>query len=262
MKFIRTFTFIGGLVLMALAFGFVFRVPLALSIWPWEDGRYSYLFVGSILAAVSAAALWIGWTGELGALPAGSLNIFVIALTSSAYFFKLALADGRTNMIPFALVSAGIALASAIAFGWSRRIPLRESQPTPWLVKGSFVIFIVLLLLAGGALVLREPIFPWPLNPDSSVIFGCILIGDAFYFLYGLLHPRWNNAIGQLLSFLAYDLVLIVPFLALFNTVPPERVFNLFVYVVVLIYSGALAIYFLFIQPRTRLGREPAARAL
>ncbi|HSL30313.1 MAG TPA: hypothetical protein VK900_14025 [Anaerolineales bacterium] len=262
MKHIRTLTFIGGLVLMALAFGFIFRVPLALNIWPWEDGRYSYLFVGSILAAVSAAALWIGWSGELGALPAGSLNIFVIALTSSIYFFKLGLADGRTNLIPFGIASIVMALASAIAFWWSRRIPLRESQPTPWLVKASFVIFIVLLLLAGGALVLHEPVFPWNLNPDSSVIFGCILIGDAFYFLYGLLYPGWKNAIGQLLSFLAYDLVLIVPFLSLFNTVPPERVFNLFVYVAVLVYSGALAIYFLFIQPQTRLGRQPATRLL
>lgn len=262
MKQIRTLTFIGGLVLMALAFGFIFRVPLALSIWPWEDGRYSYLFVGSILAAVSAAALWIGWSGELGALPAGSLNIFVIALTSSIYLFKLAFADGLMNLIPFGIVSAVIALASAIAFLWSRSIPLRESQPTPWLVKASFVIFIVLLLLAGGALVLHEPVFPWDLNPDSSVIFGCILIGDAFYFLYGLLYPIWKNAIGQLLSFLAYDLVLIVPFLSLFNTVSPERVFNLFVYVVVLIYSGALAIYFLFIQPQTRLSRESAAHPL
>ncbi|HKY53366.1 MAG TPA: hypothetical protein VJM08_03630 [Anaerolineales bacterium] len=253
MRFIRTITFMGGLVVIALAFGFIFRVPLALSIWPWEDGRYSYLFVGSILAAVGAAALWVGWTGELGALPAGSLNIFVIALTTSIYFFKLA-ADGRTNLIPFGVLSAVIAITSAVAFWWSRRIPLREAHPTPWLVKASFVIFIVLLVLAGGGLILHEPIFPWSLNPDTSVIFGCILIGDAFYFLYGLLYPKWHNAAGQLLSFLAYDLVLIVPFLLLFNTVPPENIFNLFVYVGVLIYSGALAVYFLFINTQTRLG--------
>jgi hypothetical protein len=253
MKTLRTLTFISGLVLMALAFGFILRAPLALSIWPWDDGRYSYLFIGSILAAVSAAALWVGWTGELGALPAGSLNIFVIALLSSIYFFKLASGDGRANLIPFGVVSAVIAIVSAIVLWWSRKIPLRESQPTPWLAKASFVIFIALLLLAGGGLVLRQPIFPWDLNPDTSVIFGCILIGDAFYFLYGLLYPRWNNAVGQLLSFLAYDLVLIVPFVLLFNTVPPERQFNLFVYVVVLIYSGALAVYFLFLKPQTRI---------
>ena len=79
----------------------------------------------------------------------------------------------------------------------------------------SFGIFIVSLFFVGSALIFRAPIFPWDLNPDSSVLFGCIFIGDAFYFLYGLIQPRWQNAFGQLLSFLAYDLVLIGPFLGL-----------------------------------------------
>ena len=105
MKTIRILTFIAGLVILALGFGFIFRVPLALRLWPWEDGRYSYLFVGSILAAASAAALWIGRTGELGVLPAGSLNIFVIALSTSIYFFNLA-SNGRSLLN--ALLSAAI----------------------------------------------------------------------------------------------------------------------------------------------------------
>ncbi|MBK8782737.1 MAG: hypothetical protein IPO22_13225 [Anaerolineales bacterium] len=86
MKLLRNLTLVGGMVTLLFAFGFIFRLSFATSIWPWEDGRYSYLFVGSILAAVSAAALWVGWTGEFGALPAGALNIFVIALTTSIYF--------------------------------------------------------------------------------------------------------------------------------------------------------------------------------
>ena len=80
MRFIRYAIFIGGLFILLFAFGFIFQLDFATRIWPWPDGRLSYLFIGSILAAVSAAALWIGWTGELGALPAGSLNVFVIAL--------------------------------------------------------------------------------------------------------------------------------------------------------------------------------------
>lgn len=253
MKIVRTSIFIGGLIALALAFGFIFRVPLALSIWPWEDGRYSYLFIGSILAALSAAALWIGWTGELGALPAGSLNVFVIALTTAVYFFNLA-SQGRSDMLIFGLVSVLMALVSGAAFLWSRRLPLTDSRPTPVLVKISFGIFIVSLFLAGGALILHTPIFPWDLNPDSSVIFGCIFLGDAFYFLYGLLRPRWGNAFGQLLSFLAYDLVLIVPFVLLFDTVKPDRMLSLIVYTAVLIYSGGLAVYYLLINPQTRFG--------
>ena len=90
MKLLRGVTLVSGLVFLVFAFGFILRLPFATAIWPWEDGRYSYLFIGSILAAVSAAALWVGWTGKFGALPAGSLNVFVIAITTSIYFFQLA----------------------------------------------------------------------------------------------------------------------------------------------------------------------------
>jgi hypothetical protein len=124
----------------------------------------------------------------------------------------------------------------------------------PLLVRVSFGFFIASLIFSGSALIFRLPIFPWALNPDSSVIFGCIFIGDAFYFLYSLLYPRWHNALGQLLSFLAYDLVLIIPFLLLFKTVKPEYMLNLIVYVAVLVYSGAIAVYYLFINSKTRLG--------
>ncbi len=251
MKLIRALTVLGGLVILAFAFGFIFRLPFALGIWPWEDGRYSYLFVGSILAAVAAAALWIGWTGELGILPAGSLNVFVIALTSAIYFFQQA-SQGRAELFTFGVASALMALVSGAAFLWSRKLPLTDSHPTPGLVRVSFGIFIAALVLAGGALILRLPVFPWNLNPDSSVIFGCIFLGDAFYFLYGLYRPVWKNAFGQLLSFLAYDLVLIAPFILLVNTVDPARYLNLIVYIAVLLYSGGLAIYYLFIHPQTR----------
>jgi len=254
MRYIRNLTFIGGPVVLALAFGFIFRVPLALSIWPWEDGRYSYLFIGSILAAAAVAMLWTGWTGEVGALPAGSLNLCVIGLTTSIYFFQLALQQGRLDLIPFGIVSLLTAIATGASFLWSRRLPFNDPRPTPLLVRISFGVFILTLVFAGGALLMRAPIFPWALNPDSSTIFGCIFIGDAFYFLYGFFRPRWQNATGQLLSFLAYDLVLIVPFLFLFKTVEPEHLIGLVVYVAVLLYSGALAAYFLFVNPGTRFG--------
>jgi hypothetical protein len=258
MKFMRTLIFLSGLVILAFAFSFIVRAPFALSIWPWDDGRYSYLFIGSILAAASAAAIWIGWSGELAALPAGSLNVFVIVLTSGIYFFNLA-AQGRSNILPFGIASVLMAVTSGAAFLWSRKLSLTDQRPTPKLVRVSFGIFIASLFLAGGMLVLRLPVFPWDLNPDSSVVFGCIFLGDAFYFLYSLYRPVWGNTCGQLLSFLAYDLVLIVPFIALFDTVPPERMLNLIVYIAVLVYSGGLAIYYLFIDSQTRLSLRVAA---
>lgn len=252
MKLLRGITIVGGLVILIFAFGYIFQLPFAVTTWPWEDGRYSFLFVGSILAAISAAALWVGWTGEFGALPAGALNIFVIAITTSIYFFKL-VSQGRSDLTLYGLLSALSAVVSLIAIFWSLRIPLKDSRPMPKLVRTSFWIFIASLFLTGGALILQVPIFPWALNPDTSVIFGCIFLGDAFYFLYGMFRPQWHNALGQLLSFLAYDLVLIIPFIGLLNTVKPERYVNLVVYLAVLLYSAGLAIYYLFINTQTRL---------
>jgi len=254
MKLMRVAVVLGGLIILAFAIGFIFQLSIVTNLWPWPDGRLSYLFIGSILAAVSAAALWVGWTGEFGALPAGSLNIFVIAVTTSFYFFQLAAQEDRANMFPFGIMALFMAIASGASFFWSRRMSLIDSRPMPLLVRASFGIFIAVLVLAGSALIFGAPIFPWALNPDSSVIFGCIFLGDAFYFLHGLLRPRWHNALGQLLSFLAYDLILIVPFLLLFKTVETAHLVNLVVYVAVLIYSGVLAFYFLFVNPETRFG--------
>jgi hypothetical protein len=210
------------------------------------------LFVGSILAAVSAAALWIGWKNDLGALPAGSLNLFVIELTAAIYFSLLIVRDGRSELLVFATVAFLLAILSGGFFLWSRRLDVNDTRPTPAFIRVSFGIFLVSLILAGSALIFRAPIFPWKLSPDSSVLFGCIFLGDAFYFLYALLYPRLSNAIGQLLSFLAYDLVLMGPFLKLFGTVDPALRVNLIVYFAVLVFSAAVAIYYLFIHPRTR----------
>jgi hypothetical protein len=245
MKLIRYALLASGVIFLIMAFGYIFRLPFATSLWPWQDGRLSYLFIGSILAAISVAALWIGWRDDLGVLPAGTLNILVIALGSAIYFFHL-------HLISYGWISLLFAVLSGLAFLWSSRIPLRSSFPTPVPIRVSFGIFVAALLFAGTMLILKQPIFPWKLNPDSSVIFGCIFIGDAFYFLHALFKPQWNNAAGQLLSFLAYDLVLIGPFLKLFKTVEPALTLSLTLYVIVLIFSAALAIYYLFINSQTR----------
>ena len=260
MKAMRYAIFLSGLLFLALAIGFIFRLPLATALWPWPDGRLSHLFVGSIMAAVSAAALWIAWSGELGAMPAGLLNVFVIALGSSLYFFRLVVQGDRPNLMAYGLGALLGAVVSGAGFLWSRRLPLHDSRPTPRLVRVSFWGFSLALLVAAGALLMGQPVFPWILNPDSAIIFGLIFFGDAFYFLYALLYPRWHNAKGQLLSFLAYDLVLIIPFLLLFPTVQPGQELSLTAYVIVLLYSGALAAYYLFVNPSTRDWHSVRAR--
>jgi hypothetical protein len=94
------------------------------------------------------------------------------------------------------------------------------------------------------------------------VVIGLMFLGAATYFAYGLLRPSWANAAGQLAGFLAYDLVLIGPFLSRLPTVAPEHRAGLTIYIAVVSYSGLLAIYYLFIHPATRVwGRDWASRA-
>lgn len=251
-------TFVAGsIVLILLAAGYLWQLPWAIATWPWPDGRLSYTFVASILAAIAIAAFWIGCSGELGAAAAGALNVLVIAVGMACYLVWLALGNGRSALLPYAFVTALAALASLCLFWWSRRVAIRDPRPTPGLVLVAFGFFVAILFAAGSALVLRVPaIFPWPLKSESSVMFGLIFIGDAFYFLYALLIPRWHNAKAQLLSFLAYDLVLFPVFIPHIATVQPEHRLSLTIYLGVLAASCLLALYYLFVDPATRFGRR------
>ncbi len=64
--------------------------------------------------------------------------------------------------------------------------------------------------------------------------------------------PRWQNACGQLWSFLAYHIVLIVPLLFHFATVSSAQLPSLIVNTIILVYSAALALYYLLIKKQTR----------
>ncbi len=261
MKIFKILSWISGFFLAAFTFGFIYQLPFAIQTWPWSVSPLTYLFIGSILAAVCASLFWILLTEEFGAMPGGMLNVFGIALTTTIYFFSLTINDDRVVFLPYALVGILMMLLSAAAFLRGRRIPLKDPRPTPGFVLFSFWVFLVALTLASVALIFRLPIFPWPLTPESSIVFGCIFLGDALFFVYGLLHPRWHNAAGQLLSFLAYDLVLIFPFLRLFGTIEPQFKLSLIIYVAVLIYSGFVAIYYLFIYKDTRIWKSSRAAA-
>lgn len=245
------FVFVGILVL-ALAVGYALQTSWATSTWPWPDGRLSYIFIGSILAAIAAGVIWIGLSGEWGALAAGAINLAVMSGGMSIFLARVAVQEEGWYLWAYAAWCAIFALLNVGILLWSRRHVIRDPRPTPRLVRISFVGFATTLLVVGGLLLLRVSVFPWPLNPDSSVMFGWIFIGDAFYFLYGVLHPLWNNARAQLWSFLAYDIVLIPPFLAHFAEVDPEQLLSLIVYMMVLVYSAILAIYYLLLNSETR----------
>ena len=250
----RILLLVAGALGITLTIGFYWQLPSATNLWPWPDSHLSYVWLASICAAIAAPIIWIAFTGELGASVGGAINLLVTAIAVTIFLLISYNFSSEPALISFTIFFAvSIPILAGLTWLFSRS-PIHDSRPMPRLVFFSFIVFILLLLFTSIALILRAPtIFPWSLMSESSVIFGCFFLGAACYFAYGLVRPSWHNACGQLLGFLAYDIVLIVPFVAHFANVTPAHLPSLIIYVAVLIYSGALAIYYLFIKRSTRL---------
>lgn len=250
----RIFLISGGVAVAIVAAAFFIQLPWAVNTWLWPDSRLSYIFIASILAAIAAAMMWIGLSGDTGSLPAGALNIFVMQAGMAGFLFLYSQQTGQPRLLVFAVGTGIFALVALGLFLATFRQPAPAAKRMPRVVRISFGIFVVLLLLAGGALVLKTGgIMPWPLKPESSVMFGWIFLGDAFYFLYAILRPYWTFARAQLWSFLVYDLMLIVPFLDHLKRVSQEWLPSLVFYLLVLVFSGSLAAYYLFVNKPTRI---------
>jgi hypothetical protein len=156
----------------------------------------------------------------------------------------------------FAVAAALGALTGVVLLRWSLRHAWRDERATPRPVRWAFGVFIAALVLVGGLLVAGVPnVLPWQVTPDLSTLFGLMFLGAAVYFAWGLVEPRWENAGGQLAGFLAYDAVLIGPFLARVPTIDAQLRFNLVIYIAVLVGSAAIAIWYLALRPATRLSR-------
>lgn len=250
---IGAFFVVGGAVFLVITAGFFLRMGLVTALWPWPDGRLSYIFISSITAAIAAPMIWIGLTGEFGAARGGAVNLGIAAAGMAVYLLVLYGRDGDVQLLVSAVAAALFLAANVGIFWWSSRQPIRDRRAMPRLVRVSFGVFTAVLLVVSGLLVLQTSVvFPWPLRPESSVMFGLIFLGAASYFAIALRAPRWHSARGQLIGFLAYDLILIGPFLTHFETVDPAHRLSLILYVAVLVYSGALAVYYLFVNRETR----------
>jgi hypothetical protein len=195
-----------------------------------------------------------------GALAGIALDYLTILIPVSIFILQIAAVEGGTPILIFAVLCVLGVVFGAILFLLSRNIPIRDPRSQPRFVRISFGIFIVALLLVGGSMVLKVPnVLPWPLSVNESVLYGWMFLGAAAYFAYSLLRPSWGNSAGQLAGFLAYDLVLVIPFLTRFGSgITPQFMPGHIVYTVVVLYSGLLAIYYLFINRGTRVSRQRA----
>lgn len=255
--FLRIACVLAAITNVALAAGIAARQSWATPLWPWPDGRLTYWFVASILASIAAALLWIGITGRWRAALPGTVNVAVSAGAMAIYLAAVYVPSPPGNAVPVvhATALAAFAVVSVGLFFLAKAAPALDSRRMPAVVFVSFVVFAVVLVLVGGALVIGVPnMMPWPMQQRSAVLVGWIFLGDALYFLLPLFAPAWNNARAPLLSFLAYDAVLLPPLAGHLSTVKPEHQLSLFIYLAVLVYSGSLAVYYLFLAPATRAG--------
>jgi hypothetical protein len=254
MMWLRGALLLFGALNLVWAAGFFWQLPWAIGSWPWPDGRLSYTFVAAIIAAIAAALIWLGATGEFRPMAAGALSLIVMMGGMSLYLWQLYARRGEETLLVYALATAAIAIVNLFIFLWAHRLPVRDLRPTPRPVLYSYALFCLVLTAVALALFWRLPtVMPWPLNADTSILIGCIFLGNAAYFLYALLYRRWYTAAPQLWSFLAYDVVLIGRLVMHANQVAPEHLPSLIVYTAVLLFSGGLAIYYLFIHRQTRL---------
>jgi hypothetical protein len=256
----RYVLFAVGIIQAILGVGFALQIPFFTQIWPMPNtSPLSYIFIGSIFSAAAASTLWSLLAGENGSFVGIFLDYIVIFTPLAVYLLLIANGNG-------AIISFGVALLLGLLFGifglwWSLRYPIQDPRPQPLAVRVTFVVFVIVLILVGGALALQVPgILPWRITPEGSVIYGWMFLGAASYFFYSVLRPSWMNSGGQLAGFLAYDLVLIIPFINHFGQVSAQQLPNLIIYTAVVVLSGLLAIYYLFVNEKTRVTTRQARR--
>ncbi len=237
------------------AVAFVFQIRPLIEVWPFAGTTpMSHIFIGSILAAAAASTAWCVFASSDRALAGLALD-YIAILVPFAVLLVISAAGGAG----LAFASLAVACVAGAAFGVMllRRAlnrPWQDPRPMPRIVRAAFAFFIGALVIVGGLLVAQVPnILPWTVTPELSTLFGIMFLGAAAYFTFSLIEPRWENAGGQLAGFLAYDIVLIIPFLQRLPTIDDQLRLSLVIYTGVLILSGAIAAWFLWTDARTRL---------
>ena len=247
-----------GLVQLVLAIGFFFQQAWATSLWPVPDTRLSYAFIAAILAGGAAPLIWAGLSGELASLAGYGMSFGIMYAGMGISALPFYLRDQNPALAWFALVMGLLAVLGGMMFMRTRHLA-KNSQPTPPIVIYAFVAEVLVLAGAGILLILKVPnTLPWNLSPESSVLYGWVFLGLAFYYLYAVLNRQWIHALGPLLGFLVYDLVLFSPLFARFGNLQPEHVLGQVAASAIIIFSAALGVYYLFINPATRLGKRSA----
>lgn len=198
--------------------GFYRNADWATSLWPLPDVRMTYIFLASMTASTAAVIIWPVIRNDLGALRAAAFNISFASPPIGLYLLWLAWDRGERDLIAPGIMFVVVGLA-ALTFGrWIRAIPIRHNRLLPKIVRMTLVGFCVLLVPVGTALLFQmDNVFPWTLSPENSTVAGVIFLSAAALFGFVLVNPQRIYGELSFASFLAYDLVLAVPYLDFFR---------------------------------------------
>lgn len=254
---VRAGLLMAAAILIGLAIAFALRVSPATSLWPLPDGPASFSFMAAILAGSAAPLVWIAISGEWAALAGYGLAFSVICGGMGLSAIAMSFAGDGPNLVPFGLAFVALAIVCVAIGHWGRRQKLIDRRVTPRAVRLGFAIETVVLAGVGAALIIRFPnTLPWSLEPETSTLYGWVFLGLSLYYAFSLRRRAWHHARGQLLGFLAYDILLIGPLLSRVSGIEPQFVLGLGAAIGIVLVSGALGIWFLVIDPRTR-GWQP-----
>ena len=207
-----------------------------------------------MLLSDAVVLAWTAYTMDLEAATFGAFGLCAMSAGLAAVM-TTQYHDHGAAMALYWAVTGGLLAATSLFIGWVARshAPVNRG-PMPSVVRAAFLIFFVTLSVGTAMLLMPATIvFPWPLQPATSRAFGCMFLASTIYFFDGWRRPSWSHAIGQLLGFLVYDLVLIIPWLRYWPNAHGGFRISLIVYLVVLLSSGLLAAFYLFAHPPTRI---------
>lgn len=115
---IRTLLIGTGIVLFIGCAGFWLQQPEVIALWPWPDGRLSYIFIASILAAIGAPVIWMGINGELAVMRDGALDFAMTYPGLSATLLIAGAAAAEWVAVPFYLsLTIGALAFNLLLFG-------------------------------------------------------------------------------------------------------------------------------------------------
>ncbi|MGE0315950.1 MAG: hypothetical protein AB7P21_30410 [Lautropia sp.] len=233
---------------LVLGWGLYQRLGWAEPIWPWPDTPLNYRFVGAMLLSQGATMAWTAWTMTLRASLGGLVGFTMTTAGIAAYMAWVAVRQVSPSPMlwVWVIVCGALAASTLLLAVHASHQPRGPHAATPAVVRASFLLFAIALTIATVLLFGQAPVvFPWKLSPESSVVYGLLFVASAVYFLDGWLRPGSDNAPGQLIGFLVYDLALLPPWIAHWAKATGGFRISLIIYLVVLIWSGLLAVAYL-----------------